>query len=105
MGSSHAQISLGGRLMEKDWAAEQSHLQSREAECEAKESKWREVEAEMLRLSALVQSADDAIIGKTITGIVQTWNSGAERLYGYNAAEMIGRNMTILLPPDRSDEE
>ena len=53
----------------------------------------------------MVQSADDAIIGKTITGIVQTWNPGAERLYGYSAEDMIDQDMTILLPPDRSDEE
>ncbi len=53
----------------------------------------------------MVQSADDAIIGKTIRGIVQTWNPGAERLYGYSPEDMVGRDMTILLPPDRSDEE
>src|SRR5204862_5052672 len=46
-----------------------------------------------------------AIVGKTITGSVQLWNRGAERLYGYSAAEMIGRDMTVLLPPDRRDEE
>ena len=53
----------------------------------------------------MVRSADDAIIGKTIDGVVQTWNPGAERLYGYSATEMIGREMAILLPPDRPDEE
>jgi two-component system cell cycle sensor histidine kinase/response regulator CckA len=58
-----------------------------------------------MRLAAMVHSADDAIIGKTIRGIVQTWNPGAERLYGYSAEDMIDRDMTILLPPDRSDEE
>jgi PAS domain S-box-containing protein len=62
-------------------------------------------EEEALRLSALVQSANDAIIGKTTKGIVQTWNSGAERLYGYSTAEMLGRDMTVILPPGRSDEE
>ena len=58
-----------------------------------------------MRLAAMVQYADDAIIGKTITGIVQIWNPGAERLYGYSKEEMVGRDLTILLPPDRSDEE
>jgi PAS domain S-box-containing protein len=53
----------------------------------------------------MVHSADDAIVGKTIRGIVQTWNPGAERLYGYSSEDMVGRDMTILLPPDRSDEE
>ena len=91
--------------MENEWALKNDHLQRRVAEFEAKESAWRDLEEEALRLSALVQSADDAIIGKTTKGIVQTWNPGAERLYGYSAEEMIGRDMTVLLPPDRSDEE
>ena len=91
--------------MENDRAFEQNHLQRRVAELEAKESAWREAEEAALRLSALVQSADDAIIGKTIEGIIQTWNPGAERLYGYSAGEMVGRDMRILLPADRSDEE
>jgi PAS domain S-box-containing protein len=81
------------------------HLERRVAELEAQESKWHKVEEAALRLSALVQSADDAIIGKTIDGVVETWNPGAERLYGYSSADMIGKEMTILLPPDRSDEE
>jgi PAS domain S-box-containing protein len=91
--------------MENASAFEQNHLQRRVAELEAKESLWREAEEEALRLSALIQSANDAIIGKTTKGIVQTWNPGAERLYGYSAAEMLGRDMTVILPPDRLDEE
>jgi len=59
----------------------------------------------LLELQAIVASAEDAIIGKTIKGIVQSWNPGAERLYGYTAEEMIGQDMTVLLPPDRADEE
>src|ERR1051325_928735 len=57
------------------------------------------------RLAAIVDSSTDAIISKTVTGIVQTWNPGAERLYGYPAGEMIGRPMSLLLPPDRAGEE
>jgi len=57
------------------------------------------------RLAAIVDSSTDAIISKTVTGIVQTWNPGAERLYGYLAQEMIGRPMSLLLPPDRAGEE
>jgi PAS domain S-box-containing protein len=49
-------------------------------------------------------SADDAIISKTLSGVVQTWNAGAEQLYGYSASEMIGV-VAVLLPPDRPDEE
>ena len=57
------------------------------------------------RLAAIVESSDDAIIGKTLEGIIQSWNSAAERIYGYSAEEAVGRSMTMLLPPDRSDEE
>ena len=90
--------------MEKARAYERNH-DSRSADLDAREARLRKAEEDALRLSAMVHSADDAIIGKTPAGIVQTWNPGAERLYGYSAAEMIGRDMTIILPPDRIDEE
>ena len=80
-------------------------LRRRVAELEAKESLWQQTEEMARLLGALIQSADDAIIGKTASGIVRIWNPGAEKLYGYGAAEMIGRDMTIILPPDRLDEE
>jgi PAS domain S-box-containing protein len=56
------------------------------------------------RLAAIVESSDDAIIGKTLEGVITSWNLGAEKLYGYAAAEMVGRSIDILLPPDRRDE-
>ena len=56
-------------------------------------------------LAAIVESSDDAIIGKSAEGIIQTWNAAAERLYGYTAEEIIGRPMTTLAPPDRLHEE
>jgi two-component system, LuxR family, sensor kinase FixL len=56
------------------------------------------------QLAAIVESSDDAIIGKTLDGIVTNWNPGAERLYGYSAAEMIGRPISVLAPTDRPDE-
>src|SRR5277367_3467547 len=80
-------------------------LRHRLQELEAREAMWLQTEDNATRLAAMVQSADDAIIGKTIKGIVQTWNPGAERLYGYTSEDMVDRDMTILLPPDRSDEE
>jgi PAS domain S-box-containing protein len=57
------------------------------------------------RLAAIVESSDDAIIGKTLDGIVVSWNRGAERIFGYAAEEVLGRPITLLIPPDRSDEE
>src|SRR5438034_1923455 len=57
------------------------------------------------RLAAIVESSEDAIIGKTPEGIVVTWNRGAERIFGYTAEEILGQPITALIPPDRSDEE
>jgi len=57
------------------------------------------------RIADMVESSEDAIIGKTLEGIIRSWNKGAERVYGYAAEEMIGRPMTLLLPRDRPDEE
>ena len=57
------------------------------------------------RLAALVQSSADAIISKNLNGVIQSWNSGAERLFGYTAQEAIGQPVTMLIPPDHADEE
>ena len=60
---------------------------------------------EQAYLASIVSSSDDAIISKTFDGIVQTWNAGAERIFGYTADEMIGQSITLLIPPERQDEE
>jgi len=56
------------------------------------------------RLAAIVESSDDAIIGKTLDGTITSWNAGAARMYGYPAGEMVGRNVSVLVPPDRPGE-
>ncbi len=56
-------------------------------------------------LAAIVESSDDAIVGKDLSGKVVSWNAGAERMFGYTAAEMLGQPVTRLLSPDRPDEE
>ena len=56
------------------------------------------------QLASIVDYSDDAIIGKSLEGMIVNWNRGAERLYGYSAEEAIGKPISILLPPDRADE-
>jgi PAS domain S-box-containing protein len=62
-------------------------------------------EAAAARLAAIVQSSDDAIVGKNLDGIITSWNEGAQRLFGYTAEEMIGQPVLKLLPADRQTEE
>ena len=57
------------------------------------------------RLAAVVDSSDDAIISKTLDGTINTWNRGAEKVFGYSASEVVGKSMLMLMPPDRSAEE
>ena len=64
----------------------------------------RQADAVASYLASIVQSCDDGIIGKTLDGIVVSWNAGAERIYGYTADEMIGRSVSILIPSYRPNE-
>jgi two-component system, cell cycle sensor histidine kinase and response regulator CckA len=64
----------------------------------------RQSEQQRSLLAAIVESSDDAIISETPEGIILSWNTGAEKLYGYGAEEMTGRSISLLVPPDRPDE-
>src|SRR6266850_1175910 len=60
--------------------------------------------AALARTAAIVASSDDAILGKTLDGVITTWNEGAERLYGYAASEVIGRPISIIIPHEMDEE-
>ncbi len=57
------------------------------------------------RLAAIIESSDDAIVSKDLNGVITSWNQGAERLFGYTAAEVVGESITIIIPADRLHEE
>ncbi len=65
----------------------------------------RRADEAQARLAAIVESSDDAIISTDLNAIITSWNAGAERLFGYTAAEAMGQPLTLLIPPERVDEE
>jgi len=64
----------------------------------------KRAEEGMQRLAEIVESTDDAVISKNLQGIVMSWNTGATRLYGYSAEEILGKSISILIPPDYLDD-
>ncbi|MCW1991950.1 PAS domain S-box-containing protein [Bradyrhizobium japonicum] len=71
----------------------------------AGEEARRVAERDARQLAAIVESSDDAIVSKNLDGIIQTWNEGAERLFGYRKEEVIGQSIMLLIPQDRESEE
>ena len=65
----------------------------------------KRAEAASATLAAIVESSDDAIISKSLDGVITSWNRSAERMFGYTASEAVGQPITMLIPPDRLDEE
>ena len=64
----------------------------------------KQAEAARMQLASIVDSSDDAIIGKTLDGIITSWNAAAERIYGFSAAEIVGKHISILAPAHWVDE-
>jgi PAS domain S-box-containing protein len=82
----------------------ESHLKMSRFRQEATEA-VRRAERDASLLASIVESSDDAIVSKNLEGIIMSWNQGAERLFGYTAAEVIGQSVNMLIPPDRIEEE
>ena len=68
-------------------------------------SEGKALQEARLRLAAIVESSDDAIVSKTLDGVITTWNAGAQRIFGYSEAEAVGQPITILIPPELRHEE
>jgi PAS domain S-box-containing protein len=69
------------------------------------EAALRESEQQLRWLASIIDSSDDAIVSKNLDGIIRSWNSGAERIFGYSASEAIGQPITLVIPQDRQSEE
>ncbi|WP_422923883.1 PAS domain S-box protein [Singulisphaera sp. PoT] len=65
----------------------------------------KEAEIAQARLAAIVESSQDAIVGKDLDGTIRSWNAGARRIFGYTSAEAVGKSITLVIPEDRLDEE
>jgi two-component system, cell cycle sensor histidine kinase and response regulator CckA len=87
--------------------SEAQHLESALKELAELKAALKQKQSELAsnRLAAIVDSSDDAIISKDLNSVIVTWNKGAERIFGYTAAEMVGTSIMRLIPADRHEEE
>jgi len=85
-------------------AVVQSHVKLSRVRQEAAEA-LRQADRNARLLASIVESSDDAIISKDLDGVITSWNKSAERLFGYTASEAVGQSITLLIPPERLDEE
>jgi PAS domain S-box-containing protein len=69
------------------------------------EAALRESEQRLCWLASIIDSSDNAVVSKNLDGVITSWNTGAERIFGYSASEAIGRPVTLVIPPDRQSEE
>jgi PAS domain S-box-containing protein len=100
--------SYPGKASPDERARAITHLQQKanvlDAEIAARKRADQSSAEARARLASIVESCDDAIIGKTLDGIVTSWNRGAEQVFGYTAQEMVGQPISRLMPPERPDD-
>lgn len=88
----------------KDVAARAADMVRANQQLKSKIAERKRVDERLSQLASIIESSNDAIIIHTLAGTMVSWNAGAQRLYGYDAGEVLGKSGTILLPPDHRDE-
>ncbi len=84
---------------------EQSDTRTEQAKTQINQARTQTEQSASNWLAAIIESSDDAIISKTLDGIITSWNRGAQKIFGYSAEEAIGRPMLLVIPPERANEE
>jgi PAS domain S-box-containing protein len=83
----------------------EQRVQERTADLQAEIAERERASEARERLAAVMESSDDAILGKTLDGTITAWNGGAQKVFGYSAAEAVGKSIFMLIPKNRTDEE